>query len=126
MDMSPETRRSVLLVDDEESIRFALAQYLTASGYAVDVACSRPEAERLFEQRRHPIVITDLQLTRTDPRGGLELIRSVRADAPQTTTVLVTAYGGDECVAEATRLGCDVVLSKPFPLSMITQALAAA
>jgi len=123
--MSPETRRSVLLVDDEESIRFALAQYLTSSGYAVDVACSRPEAERLFEQRQYPIVITDLRLSCSDPQGGLELIRSVRAGAPQTTTVLVTAFGCPDVAAEATRLGCDVVLSKPFPLSMITQALAA-
>ncbi len=117
-------RRGVLLVDDEESIRFALAQYLTAEGYAVDVARSRAEAESLFVQHRHPIVITDLQLTPGDPRGGLELIGSVRARAPRTTTILVTAYGCPDLPAEARQLGCDLVLSKPIPLGAITQALA--
>lgn len=115
--------RGVLLVDDEESIRFAVAQYLTAKGYAVEVASTRAEAERLFAARRHPAVVTDLQLTYAEPRGGLELIHNVLADAPSTTTILVTAYACQAVRDEASRAGC-LVLDKPFPLSKLTHALA--
>jgi DNA-binding NtrC family response regulator len=117
-------QHTVLLVDDEESIRFALAEYLIHKGYRVDIARTRREAERRLAEREYMAVITDLQLTRDDQRGGLELIRSIRAQAPRTATVLVTAYRTLGLDREAARLGCEVVLSKPFRLDVIARVLA--
>ncbi len=122
--MNPQAdQHSVLLVDDEASIRFAVGEFLSANGYTVDAAESRADAEALFAAHAHDIVITDLKLTGNDPRGGLELIRTVRARAPHATTILMTAYGCTDLAAEAAELGCDVVLSKPAPLGTIIQAL---
>jgi DNA-binding NtrC family response regulator len=116
-------RHTVLVVDDEESIRFALADYLMQKGHRVDIARTRPEAERRLAERDYSAVITDLQLTRGDRQGGLELIRSIRAHTPRTATVLVTAHRTLGLDREAARLGCKVVLSKPFPLGVIARVL---
>ena len=116
-------QHTVLVVDDEESIRFALADYLIQKGHRVDIARTRPEAERRLAEHDYSAVITDLQLTRADQRGGLELIRSIHAHTPRTATVLVTAYRTLGLDGEAARLGCKVVLRKPFPLDVIARVL---
>jgi two-component system response regulator PilR (NtrC family) len=109
----------LLLVDDEAAILFAMWDYLSRSGYVVDRASSRAEAERLLAAERYDLVIADLRLGAAEPRGGLEVLRRVRERQPRARTLLLTAYGSAEVEAELVRLGAGGLLSKPQPLSRI-------
>jgi two-component system response regulator PilR (NtrC family) len=109
----------LLIVDDEAAILFAMWDYLSRSGYTVDRAGGREEAERLLAAELYDLVIADLRLGAAEPRGGLEVLRRARERQPRARTLLLTAYGSAEVEAELARLGAGPLLSKPQPLSRI-------
>jgi DNA-binding response OmpR family regulator len=109
----------LLIVDDEAAILFAMGDYLSRSGYAVDRAGSREEAERLLAAALYDLIIVDLRLGTAEPRGGLEVLRRARERQPQARTILLTAYGSAEVEAELAQIGAGRLLSKPQPLARI-------
>ncbi len=108
--------RSILIVDDEEYIRFALSEYFTTSGYRVDAAGEWEEAEALLASRQYSLVISDLRLTGFGGTEGLEIVRSIRQRWPDTRVMILTGYGSAEVRAEALRRGVDAFLEKPMDL----------
>ena len=106
----------ILVVDDEESILFALAEYFAKCGYEVDCAREFQEAVSLLDHAHYSVAIVDLRLTGIDGVEGLELIEHMRERHSDTRTILLTAYGSPEIEAEARSRGVDVMLNKPRPL----------
>lgn len=113
----------VLVVDDEEAILFAMCDYLTFRGFRVDCARSREEAEQRIADNAYDVVLADLRLDPSDPRGGLRLVRQVREQCPRSRTVLLTAFGNPAIEAELKAIGSDLLLSKPQPLERIAEAI---
>lgn len=113
----------ILVVDDEESILFAMSNYLTWRGFRVDCARSRDEAEEMLSADPYDLVLADLRLDPADSRGGLRLLRWVRDHHPRTRTVLLTAFGNPAIEAELKAVGADLLLSKPQPLRRIAEEL---
>ena len=111
----------ILVVDDEESILFALKQFFKKSGYEVDCAEEMEEAEALMANKFYSVVILDLCLTSGKVMEGLELVRFVRQLSPRTEVIIMTAYGSIEVELEALRRGAKLFLHKPQPLPKITQ-----
>lgn len=110
----------LLLIDDEESILFAMWDFLTQIGYDVDQARNRREAENLLAAGEpYALVIADLRLDVSDPRGGLRLLRRAREISPRTRTILLTAFGSPDVEAELAAVGADRLLSKPLPLDRL-------
>jgi len=115
--------KRMLIVDDEEAIRFSLTDFFSLLGFEVDSATELEQAEALLEIAPFDVVIADLRLTGINGREGLELIRYVRERAPATRIVLLTAYGSAEVREEAARCGADAFLQKPQPLAEVAQAV---
>lgn len=111
----------ILVVDDEEAIRDATREYLTALGYQVDAAQEREEAEALLTTHDYQLVICDLRLTGVHGKEGLELVGYLRERCPWARVVMLTAYGSAEIEAEARRRGADVFLQKPVPLAELAR-----
>lgn len=119
----------LLVVDDEQSILFAMCEYLEHRGFRVDGASSPAEADALLARDEYDAVVADLRLSSADAAGGLRLLRRVRERRPATRTVLLTAYGSPEVEAEARRLGVDALLAKSHGLeevAALVQTLTAA
>lgn len=120
----------LLVVDDEQSIRLALREYLEHRGFQVDCASSAAEAEvLLLATGTYDVVIADLRLSANDAAGGLRLLRRVRERHPAIRTVLLTAYGSREVEVEARRLGVDALFAKSHGLAEVAslvRSLAAA
>jgi DNA-binding response OmpR family regulator len=110
-------RRSMLLVEDRPTIRFALSDYFRSRGWEVECAASLVEAEAVLERRRFILVIADLSLSEPGSTDGLELTRRVRQEWPGTRTIILTAYGTAETERVARRIGVDAFLHKPAPLA---------
>jgi DNA-binding response OmpR family regulator len=120
---SPPPR--LLIVDDEATINFALWDYLVRSGYQVDRARNRREAEDLLAGEPYALAIIDLRLGVSEPRGGLSLVRRVRERSPGARVILLTAYGSPEIEAELAGLGTGLLLlSKPQPLARLADEVA--
>ena len=113
----------LLVVDDEESICFSMSEYFSLHGYRVDTARELEEAEKLIEATEYKAVIQDLRLTTTRNPDGLDIIRMIRSQNPQTRIIVLTAYGSSEMEDEARRCGADAFLRKPKPLSQVAQVV---
>lgn len=115
---------TILLIDDEEPILAAMAEYFVAHGY--DVACARDEsaALTLLEQIDFRIVITDLRLSRSDRFEGLHILDRIRTRCPHTACIVLTAYGFPDNEARARQRGARVFLQKPQPLGEISRIVA--
>jgi DNA-binding response OmpR family regulator len=112
----------ILVVDDEPAVVDAAREYLVAYGFEADTAMEREEAEALLAKREYGLLIADLRLTGIHGREGLELVRYVREHQPLCRIVVLTAHGSSEVEREARRIGADLFLEKPLPLSELRTA----
>ena len=115
--------RNLLVVDDEESICFSMRDYFSRHGYKVDTAREMEEAEGLIKATDYKVVIQDLRLGLARHPDGLDIIKLVRKQNPDTRIVVLTSYGSPEVEAEARRAGADAFLRKPKPLSLVAQVV---
>jgi two-component system KDP operon response regulator KdpE len=103
----------ILIVEDDESARVAIASNLRARGHEVDEAGDVREALRLWDCRRPDLILLDLGLPDLD---GQAVIRRVRREAT-TPIIVVSARGREEDRVAALDAGADDYLTKPFGLS---------
>ncbi len=110
----------ILLVDDEETIRYVLREALTSEGYKVDVAGNAFEAMERFKVAPYDLIITDIKMRGMD---GIQLIREIKKDGSDLQIVIITAYGSLETVKEAAKLGVVEMISKPFKIQEIKDVI---
>jgi len=107
----------LLIVDDEENIRELLGRYFTMNDHEVRVAANGNEALQLINAgNAFDIVITDWLMTKMD---GLELLNAIKRLSPDTTVILMTAYGSIENAVEAMKGGAFDYLIKPLKLTHV-------
>ncbi|MCC6747428.1 MAG: sigma-54-dependent Fis family transcriptional regulator [Deltaproteobacteria bacterium] len=101
----------ILIIDDNETIRFGLQQVIRKMGHETLIAASGKEGLELFKQHEVDFVITDLKMEGID---GVEVLRQVAERDPDCPTMIVTAFGTVETAVEAMKLGALDFLQKPF------------
>lgn len=106
-----EGRARLLIVDDVPEILEALQRKLDRQGYAVFTAPGVAEAIRLLDQTTVDVVITDMKMPRV---SGLELIRYIRENLPDTEVMMITGYASVPDAVEAVKTGAEDYLAKPF------------
>ncbi len=102
----------VLVVDDEESYRHALAIGLSREGFTVEVAADGKEALRLFHRLHPHLVLLDIMLP---GQSGIELCQQLRAIAP-VPIIMVTARDSEIDVVVGLEVGASDYITKPFKL----------
>ncbi len=107
--MSERTR--ILVVDDQRTTLEVLERNLGSEGYTVFTAAAVWQALQLLETTAVDLVITDLKMPGS---SGLELVRHVRENLPDTEVVMITGYPSIEGAVEAVRSGAEDYLTKPF------------
>jgi DNA-binding response OmpR family regulator len=113
----------MLVVDDEPSILFAIAEYFSTRGWEIDVVQGAEAAKMLLMQKRYSVVVADLRLTEIDDVEGLDVVTAARHRDAAIRIVLLTAYGSPAIEAEARRRGADAVLYKPMPLAELAHVI---
>ena len=102
---------TILIVDDEDSTRNLCRDVVNDSGLRTRTASTTEQALEILDQWPVEILITDLRVPQI---GGLELLKRVRQEFPQTAVLVLTQYGTIESAVEATRLGAADYITKPF------------
>ncbi|TPW20311.1 MAG: two component, sigma54 specific, Fis family transcriptional regulator [Elusimicrobia bacterium] len=103
----------ILIVDDEELIRWSLSEELAAAGYRTLSAENVDEGLALVEKETPDLILTDLRLGR---RTGLDLLKEVRRGHPATPVILMTAFADLSSAVSALREGAADYISKPLQL----------
>lgn len=116
----PLRRKSVLLVEDEASIRESLIELFEGDGIGVFAAASIEEARRHLHDHAADLVITDLRLG-VNRDGGLQVMAVAGLLAPDAVVVVLTAYPDDANRLAAERLGATHFLQKPVDLGIIAR-----
>ncbi len=105
-----DVKAKILVVDDEESIRFSLTETLTRDGHQVITAARGERALELIAANVFDLVLIDLKLPGI---GGMEVLAALRKQSPETIAIVLTAYASLETAVEALRHGAHDYLFKP-------------
>jgi CheY-like chemotaxis protein len=117
---------TVLIADDEPSVRLLVQATIEADGYRVLEASDGDEAWALIQEHRPSLVLLDVRMP---GRTGLEILGSIKADADLTDTkvILLTASAQQSDINAGLIAGADFYLTKPFSprelLSKMDEAL---
>jgi two-component system, NtrC family, response regulator PilR len=111
---------SILIVDDEQSLREMLEILLSREGYNVVTAASGPEALELFKKNPSLVVLTDIRMR---PMDGLSLLKEIKALRPQTEVIMISAYADQETAIEAMNEGAYDFFPKPFNNKELKQVI---
>ena len=110
--------KDILIIDDDDNMNFALCETLRRQKYRVDSAESYLSAIEKLRFQRYPVVITDVRM----PDGnGLDLIDRIKEESPDTSVLVMTAYGTIEDAVKALKSGAVDYMLKPFPAQQIIQ-----
>jgi DNA-binding NtrC family response regulator len=109
-DQQPDAT-TILVVDDEPSMRTALCEVLQRTGHPVIACRDGHEALAALERQTVWLIVADLRMPRL---GGLDLLREVKRRSPGTLVVLISGYATLDSAIEAIRLGASDYLLKPF------------
>ena len=119
-DPPPAEPLKVLVVDDEESMRFFLQKGLRRHGYTVATADDGEQAVAQWHAERFDLMVLDLRMPGS---SGLEVLHRVRSSDPAAVVLLMTAYGSITTAVEAMQLGAADFLQKPFEIDELVLRL---
>lgn len=101
----------VLIVDDEKNIRLTMTQSLESINFTVQTAVNGEEALQKLCESQFDLVCLDLKMPGMD---GMDVLRQIKKNWPQTSVIIITAYGTVDFAVEAMKLGAVDFIQKPF------------
>ncbi len=104
---------TVIVADDEESMRHFLQRSLQRNGFEVTAVESGDQAIELYEARPFDVAVLDLKMPGTD---GIAVLERIRAADPEALVIIMTAYGTIRSAVDAMRLGAFDYITKPFEI----------
>lgn len=107
----PRPEGVILVVDDDAVARSLLVEALLKEGYAVEEAADGAQAIEHGRQKRFDVVLTDIRMAAVD---GLAVLAYFKQHSPDTSVVLLTAFGSMEGAIEGIKQGAYDYLAKPF------------
>lgn len=106
-------KHSILLVEDDNSLRFLLQDELESEGYQVFAAASAEEAAAVLEREVPAVIISDLRLPGA---GGMSLLVLGQRLEPRPAMLIITAFGTVRQAVDALKAGADDFLTKPLDM----------
>ena len=115
--------RSVLIVEDEQSIRDSLAELFEGENSYVRGVESLVAAQQALGDRRYDLIVTDIRLGGKRD-GGLQVMAAAGMLSPDATVIALTAFPDDDNRLASLRLGATYFLEKPVDLATIADLAA--
>lgn len=115
---------TILIVDDDESVRSILFELLSLKGYDCTMAANAKEARAQLENQAYELVLSDFNMP---GESGLELLEHVFSAHPGTAGMILTAMNDSGIERRAREMGVSAYMTKPFRLNEllhnVTEAL---
>jgi two-component system, NtrC family, response regulator len=115
---------SILIVDDDPSVRASLSLLLKQAGHRSAAAATPAEALQRLSAEPHQLVLQDMNFSRqTSGEEGLALLREMRALRPELPVILMTAWGSISLAVEGMKAGASDFVTKPWTNPQLLQAI---
>ena len=118
--MNPFKGAKILVVDDEEVVRFTLQSFLNHLGHPVEVAEEGISGLKAVENGDYGAVFVDIRMPGMD---GIHLLHEARKIRPHLPVIMISGHGSDETQREAMEAGAFGFLNKPFRFDEIRTLL---
>ena len=103
--------RKILIIDDQPGIRLLLNEVFKKEGYTPLLAANGMEALKIFEEELVDCVLLDMKIP---GMNGLGILEHLKAKNKRIPVIMMTAYGEQELIDEAMKLGASNYFTKPF------------
>src|SRR5256712_11282990 len=113
-------QRTILVADDDASIRSLLKQLLSDEGYSVVEATTGTEVVEKVKDVNPDLVIMDVRMPELD---GIEALSKLKVSSPKTSVLIMTAFGSSNNAIRAMELGAFDYITKPFELDKISHTV---
>lgn len=114
-------RGAILLIDDDDFIAGSLRDYLTSSGWSVDVAVDAASAQERMTSTQYAVVLVDPYLTGALHAAHQPLLDRICEQQPSATIIVLTGYASPALTRDAARVAA--VLSKPQPVVALSNEI---
>jgi len=111
-----KAKPSVLVIDDDKTIRRTITEILQAEGFNIQVAKDGGEALEKSQREHYDIALVDIRLPDID---GIKLLKMLKRDNPEIKEIVVTGYPSLQNAVEAVNEGADGYIIKPFKPSAL-------
>ena len=118
--MLPATMSKLLLIDDEEDVRYSIQRIFDSPEVELATAASGEEGLKVIPKFKPDLVLMDVRMT---GMTGLETLRRIRQSDPKLLVILMTAYGTTQTAIEAMKLGAYDYLLKPFDIPKLKEVV---
>ncbi len=105
------SKRKVLIVDDEESVRHMLSILLKKEGYDIETAASANSAIDKMGKESYDFILSDIRMPQMD---GIKFLKKINKTNSSQIVIIMSAYGNVDTAIEAMKLGAYDYISKPF------------
>ena len=106
----------ILVADDEQSMREFLDIMLEKEGYKVSLAANGEEVVKLIDNDLFDLVLLDIRMPKLD---GISALKKIKAIAPETVVIMITAYASADTAIKAMKEGAYDYITKPFKVDEI-------
>jgi two-component system response regulator AtoC len=113
-------QKTILVADDDASIRSLLKQLLADEGFAVHEASTGIEVVDKVKESSPDLVIMDVRMPELD---GIEALARLKSTNPKTAVLIMTAFGSSNAAIRAMELGAFDYITKPFELDKISHSV---
>ena len=107
---------SILIIDDEKSIRKTLTEILSFEGYKIDEAADGEEGLKRFSEKNYDLVLCDIKMPKLD---GIEFLERAKMVHPDVPIIMISGHGNIETAVEAVKKGAFDYISKPPDLNRL-------
>jgi DNA-binding NtrC family response regulator len=105
------SKGSILIIDDEQEIRQSLEDLLAGEGYTLNSTSTAEEGLKSLSDRLYDLALVDVNL----PDGtGLDVLKSIKRDSPDTGVIMITAYDSSQTAFQASKEGAESYVTKPW------------
>jgi len=118
--VSDNSQYTILVVDDEKSVRESIGRVLKKEGYSVSLTSNGHEALDILEKNHISVVMTDLRMPEM---SGIELLEHAKREFQDIEVILITGHGTIEKAVEAMKLGAYDFITKPFKRAEILSSV---
>jgi len=110
---SMSTKPSILVVDDEDSLRALVVSELSRVGYSVDSAGNGSQAISLLRRNKYSLAILDIKMPEV---SGIEVLKYIHENCSSTKSIMLTGFAELSNAMECMRYGAKDFIDKPFNL----------
>ena len=118
--LKEEAPPAILVMEDDLNVAKGLEMVLTEEGYRVELAGTGALAMKAFNEKKFDLLVADLRLPDIN---GMDIIKQVKTEKPETEVIVITGYGTTATAVEAMKMGVHDFLPKPFTEEQIKAAI---